>query len=119
MDNKKMPLLQTLPTRQRLAVLSCVRKGRAPDDPHLAPAAIEAAEHYQGPGFARIIPWLGLWTIGVCSLVAIISAIGGDRGALIVSCLIIVGRLAMIPRVPLAWAENVTRSLEASRKLVR
>jgi hypothetical protein len=119
MDAKKMPLLQTLPTRQRMAVLSCVRRGRAPDDPNLAPAAIEVAEHYQEPGFARIIPWLGLWSIGFFSVVAIISAIGGDRGALTVSCLLIAARVALIPRVPLVWAGNVARSLEASRRLVR
>lgn len=99
--------------------MSCLRRGQASDDPRLTEAAVELAEHYQRPGVLRLVPYFGLATVVLVTLIAVIYAIDGDWGPAVVGACILSGRLLFFRSVPLIWAGNVGRSLDASRKAPR
>jgi hypothetical protein len=117
MSRTEMAAFRSLSLRERWIVMSCIRRGRAPNNPQLAPATVELAEHYRYRGIARIVPWLGLIAVCVISLIGINHALAGNWNRALVDGLLIAARLAFVPWMPLVWSGNVRRSLEATRRL--
>jgi hypothetical protein len=63
------------------------------------------------------MPYFGLLTVIGVGAVMIIAALSGDLRGVWFGALVIAARLLLTIKVPLVWSGNITRSLEASRKV--
>jgi hypothetical protein len=95
-----------------------VFRGEAPDDPRLAPAAVELAEGYQRQD--RRFRGIGRWFPGVMGvafvLLALVGAIKGETVSPVLYALIALGHLAQHAFNPATRPQHVARALSASRR---
>jgi hypothetical protein len=97
-----------------------VFRGEAPDDPRLAPAAVELAEGYQRQD--RRLRGIGRWfpaVMGVAFLfLALVGAIRGEVVSTFLYALIALGHLAQYAfNPPATRPRHVSRALSASRQV--
>lgn len=114
-----MRTFQALSYGEKWRVTRLVAKGRAPDDPRRAAAAVELAERYQRRRHVAptLLRWLAIAVILGSLAVAILSAAGGDALLAITMALLVLTNVAHLAFNPLVRPQSVARSLEASRRV--
>jgi hypothetical protein len=118
-SGKKTQIFSALPYGDKVRVTRCLARGKAPDDPRLAAAAVELAESYrhQGRAQAAFIRWAPVLIAVILSALTVPAAIGGDLPMAIAFFLVALCSIAYIVFDPAAQPKNVARSLEASRQV--
>jgi hypothetical protein len=113
-----MPTFHALSYREKRRVTRSVAKGKAPQDPRMAAAAVELAENYQRRrGESPLHRFLAIALILIGAALAIWAVINGDAlltGAMALMALTNVAQLAINP---MCRPKNVARSLEASKRI--
>jgi len=113
--------MRALRIGDRLRVTRFVKKGEAPDDPQMAPAAIEVAEGFQrahGRAYYDRVRWFVLLVMVVTGASAVWFATGGETMQAILNAWVALTLLGSLSISPMYWPKNVARSLEASRAVV-
>jgi hypothetical protein len=112
-----METFRSLSYGDKWRLRGCVFRGEAPDDPRLAPAAVELAEGYQRQD--RRFRGVGRWfpaVMGVAFvLLALVGAIKGEMVSTVLYALIALGHLAQYAFNPATRPKHVARALSASR----
>lgn len=118
-SSKRTQTFNALSYRDKVRVTRCLARGKAPDDPRLATAAVELAESYrhQGRAQAAFMRWGPVLTAVILSALTIPAAIGGDLPMAIAFFLVALCSVAYIVLDPAAKPKNVAQSLEASRQV--
>jgi len=113
-----METFRSLSYGDKWRLRGCVFRGEAPDDPRLAPAAVELAEGYQRQD--RRFRGIGRWfpaVMGVAFvLLALVGAIKGETMSTVLYALIALGHLAQYAFNPATRPQHVARALSASRQ---
>jgi hypothetical protein len=114
-----MRMYQALSYGEKWRVTRLLAKGEAPRDPRMAAAAVELAERYQrkGRGEATLHRFLAIALILVGVALAILAAADGDALVMSAMALIALTNVAQLAFNPLLRPKNVTRALEASRRV--
>lgn len=117
--SKKTQVFNALSYRDKVRVSRCLARGRAPDNPRLAAAAVELAESYRHQNRAQAVfmRWAPVLTAVILSALTIPAAIAGDLPMTIAFSLVVLCSIAYIVFDPAAWPKNVARSLEASSQV--
>jgi len=115
-----MPTFKALSYGAKWRVTRLVARGEAPDDPRMAAAAVELAEHCQRSQRAPqgLLPGLLIGLVIVSDVLAIFAAAKGDPwvvGSMSLIALSNVGHLILNPRVR---PKSVSRSLKESKRVV-
>lgn len=118
--NEERRTLNSLSSLDRLRVCRFLTRGKAPDDPRMAAAAIELAESFQGQSriFASIIRWTPVFIVVSLGYAAVPAALDGDKEmAILYGAILLCGVFNLLLN-PATRPRNVGRSLEASRRVV-
>lgn len=114
----KMQAFRALSYGDKWRVSRSVARGEAPADFRMAPAAIELAESYQRHrGETALMRWFPFFMIAAAGFFAVSYAIDGDKLGLIVNAVIVLANVAQLFFNPASRPRNLTRSLEASRRI--
>jgi hypothetical protein len=116
----QMQTFKALSYRDKLRVSRCLVRGRAPDDPRMAVAAVELAESYKRQGRAstawmRWSPWIVIVCFGYMSVP---NALKGDLLMAIIYSLIVLFATEELLFGPATRPNSMARSLEASRRVI-
>ena len=114
-----MRTFQALSYGEKWRVTRLVAKGEAPRDPRMAAAAVELAERYQHKGRSEpmLHRFLAITLILVGVALAILAAAGGDALLMSAMALVALTNVGQLAFNPMLRPKNVTRSLEASRRV--
>ena len=114
-----MQIFKDLSYGDKLRVSRCLVRGAAPDDPRMAPAAVELAESYKRQKRANtvLMRWAPVMII-VCSVYTTLpDALEGDLGmAIIFGAMVLLFAFGLVFD-PATRPKNMARSLEASRRI--
>ncbi|MDX6624397.1 MAG: hypothetical protein QOE75_2329 [Solirubrobacterales bacterium] len=115
-----MQAFRALSYRDMWRVSLCLRRGEAPEDPRLAPAAVDLAEGYRRRGRTKRVlwSWYLLFTIVLFGYLSISAVTGGDQWKLILYALVVPVPIVGFVLDPGRRPKNVARSLEASRRML-
>lgn len=118
-SSKRTQIFSALSYGDKVRVTRCLARGKAPDDPRLAAAAVELAESYRHQGWvqAAFMRWTPVVTAIILSVLTIPAAIGGDLPMAVAFFLVALCSIAYMVFDPAAKPKNVARSLEASRQV--
>ena len=116
--DESTPLFKALSYRDKLRVRKFLRRGRAPQDPRLAAAAVELAEGYQrqSRGRAALFGWLAVFLAVSNMGLAIWAAIDGDQPQWMFNAAIALGWAGIALAEPALRPKSIGRALEASRR---
>lgn len=119
-SENRMQAFKALSYRDMWRVGLCLWRGEAPEDPRLAPAAVDLAEGYRRRGRVKgaLRSWYPLIWIALFGCLSISAATGGDPWVLILYALVVPGAVASFLLDPGRRPTNVARSLEASRRML-
>lgn len=119
-SDNRLQAFRALSYRDMWRVTLCLRRGEAPEDPRLAPAAVDLAEGYRRRGQAKgaLWPWHWLPLILLLGYLVISSAIGGDWWRLALLALAVASAVAQFLFDPGRHPKNVARALEASMRML-
>jgi hypothetical protein len=116
---QKLQIFNALSYGDKVRVARCLARGKAPNDPRLAAAAVELAESYrhQSRAQAAFMRWAPVVTAVILSALTLPAAIAGDLPMAIALFLVALCGIAYIVFDPAARPKNVARSLDASRQV--
>lgn len=117
-SDNRLQAFRALSYRDMWRVTLSLRRGEAPGDPRLAPAAVDLAEGYRRRGRVKGVLWSWYPLLIVLFLVSISAVAKGDEWRLALSALIAPFALAGFLLDPGRRPENVARSLEASMQML-
>jgi hypothetical protein len=111
------PTFRALSYRERWRVSRQVAKGGSPQDPRMAAAAVELAESCQDSGEMPLYRGVAILLILVSLALAVWAAADGDVLLMSTMALVALNSVARFAFSPMTRPKNVTRSLEASRRV--
>ena len=116
----KTQAFQALSYGDKLRVSRHLTRGEAPDNPHMAAAAVELAESYQRQSrtYIALMRWFPAFMVVGLGYVTISHAVDGDTSLLIVYSLIVVLSALHLLFNPAVRPKNMSQSLEASKRVV-
>jgi hypothetical protein len=119
-SSDEMQMFRALSYREKWRVTRLVAKGKAPQDPEMAAAAVELAESYQRRegGTSTLFRWMAILFVLTAGVLGVLAAVDGDALLIIAMALIVLTNIAHLAFNPAARPQNVARSLEASRQVM-
>lgn len=110
---------QALSFGDKLRAARFLAQGEAPSDPRMAVAVVALAERYRAHGrtYATLTRWLPLFSVIVFGAIAIPEAIEGSIAMAVMVVLLVLGSIGHLTLNPAVQPKNLTRSLEASRRV--
>lgn len=119
-SDNRLQAFRALSYRDMWRVTLCLRRGEAPGDSRLAPAAVDLAEGYRRRGRANrgLWSWYPLLTVLFLGYLSISAAVRGDEWVAVLWALAVSFTLAAFLLDPGRRPENVARSLEASMRML-
>jgi len=115
---ENMEAFKTLSFGEKWRVRGFLMRGSAPDDPRLAPAAVELADGYQRQQFASWMRWLPGVLVALASAGFILNALDNDLLGMILNALTALAAAAQYLLNPATRPKNAARSAEASRQVI-
>jgi len=109
---ENMQKFQALSVRNKLRLCWDLSRGRAPDDPRMAPAAVELAESYerQSRFYVWVMRWMPLSMVVVFGYVTASQFADGDQTLLVPYSLMVAIAFGTLPFNPLAWPKNMAKA---------
>jgi hypothetical protein len=116
--DEHMEEFRALALRDKLRVCWGLARGRAPDDPGMALAAVELAESYerQSRFYVWVMRWMPLFMVVVFGYVTASHLAYGDQTLLLPYSIMVFIAIGNLLINPLAWPKNMARALEGSRR---
>lgn len=120
LSDTRLQAFKALSYGDKWRVTACLRRGVAPEDPRLAPAAVDLAQGYRRRGRVEA----ALWYLNPLFLILLfgyltVSAAARGGGWLLVPCALLVPvGIATLLLDPGRRPQNVARSLEASMRML-
>jgi hypothetical protein len=115
---KEVEAFKALSSGDKWRVRRSVYLGKTPDDPRMALAAVELAEGYQRQGHMRLVRWGAIVMVAFMVPAAIYAAVSGRALEAVLWGLIALAHAGQLLFNPATRPKNVTRSLEASRRML-
>jgi hypothetical protein len=117
-SDEHMQEFRALALRNKLRICWDLARGKAPDDPGMAPAAVELAESYgrQSRFYIWVMRWMPLFMVVVFGYVTASQFADGDQTLLFPYAAIVAIAIGNLLINPLAWPKNMARALDASRR---